>query len=390
MKKIVVLGKGTGGAVSAAFYSRHYPNATIEWIYDPSIPTQAVGEGLNITPVAFMNKCLDFMHIDLEKIDGTFKMGIHKDGWGETGAPFFHDFVPPSVAYHINAVKLQKYIFDLLHQRSNVKFTESNTTSNDIDADLVIDCSGRPKEYDDFVLADHIPVNSVYVTQCFWDHPRFQYSLTNAAKHGWYFGIPLQNRCAIGYMYNNNMSTLDEVKEDVQHVFEKYNLTPSDTTNAFSFKNYYRKKNYVGNIVYNGNASIFLEPLEATTIGFMVEINRSVRETIITRGIGALEQLNDVYTDNVKQISDMIMLHYFAGSKYKSKFWDHAQNNGIKHINNAMNENDKNNKFYKIIHRSLTQKSFENDNELHGTWPARSYRMNINGLNIGDKLKRML
>ena len=59
-----------------------------------------------------------------------------------------------------------------------------------------------------------------------------------------YGGIPLQNRCSIGYMYNNKINSLEEVKEDVKNIFEEFNLQPSETTNAFSFKNYYRNTNF--------------------------------------------------------------------------------------------------------------------------------------------------
>lgn len=397
MKRITVLGRGTAGAISAAYFAKMSPEIELTWVYDPNIPTQAVGEGLNLTPIKVLDYSLDFCHYQLQLLDGTFKTGIFKDGWGETGNSFMHTFRPPIVSYHINALKLQDYIFQQLKEDAdcNIKFVEDNVQSNNIDADLVIDCSGRPKSFDDFVIVDEIPVNSVYVTQCFWDNPKFQYSLTNAAKHGWYFGIPLQNRCSIGYLYNNKISTLEEVKEDVQHVFEKYGLTPSDKTNSFSFGNYYRKINYVDNIVYNGNASFFLEPLEATTLGFVCDV--LIKANMILNGSATHKQANDYYQRLINENIQMISLHYYSGSKFKSPFWDFAQEKSEKYIKQCLYppNKDTKNKFRDILEISLNINSTKeskniayNSNFGHGSWSIDSYYQNIEGLGIREKLLR--
>ena len=39
-------------------------------------------------------------------------------------------------------------------------------------------------------------------------------------------------------LYNDKINSLDDVKEDVQNVFNDYNLTPNKDFKHFSFKNY--------------------------------------------------------------------------------------------------------------------------------------------------------
>ena len=89
-------------------------------------------------------------------------------------------------------------------------------------------CSGSPKSIQDknFIPRKHTPVNSAIVLQCKWNHPKFLYSLTFAKEHGWLFGIPLTNRCAIGYVYNNKMSSEEDIMEDVQDVLNEFKLKP--------------------------------------------------------------------------------------------------------------------------------------------------------------------
>ena len=404
MKKFAVLGRGTAGALTAAMANyllvrRKKFNCEIEWIFDPETPTQAVGEGTTLNVCTTLRNCLDFRHHDLHKIDGNFKTGILKNGWGTANEEFVHNFLPPITSYHFNAIKLQNYIFEELRKSSNIKIVEEKITSDKIDADYIVDCSGKPKEIDDrFVVPSEIPVNAVYVTQCFWDHPKFAYSLTNAAKHGWYFGIPLQNRCSIGYLYNKDLNTIDEIKEDVQQVFEKYNLVPSDVTNAFHFKNYYRKKTFTERISYNGNCSFFIEPLEATTLSTVDIVAQSSINSFINTTINKLNKetfytkFNTSITNEIESIIDMIMLHYMAGSKYKSKFWDYASENGETRIKNSLKNKIK---FQKILKHNFSPNfnyydSFKLDNLNYGSWSSFSWHDNITGLGLNDRIRSML
>lgn len=397
-KRIAVIGAGTAGAISAAFFShkQHYKEPfEVEWYTDLNIPTQAVGEGSNLIVPRQLMQVMGFNYNDLHKIDGTFKSGIAKYNWGKTNNYYFHDFPPPSVAYHFNAVMLQKYIRERLEQEQKVQFSDKNVSHNDVDADYIIDCTGRPKSFEDFHNVGVIPVNAVHVTQCFWDAPKFQHTLTIARKYGWVFGIPLTNRCAIGYLYNNSINTIEEIKDDVQNVFEAFGLTPSTTTNSFAFSSYFRKQNYTNRVAYNGNASFFSEPLEATSIGNMMLTNIGMLKII--NGEQDVVKTNRDYLFMNQGSIDMIMLHYFAGSIFDTEFWLQAKQKAIIQLSRAAKnplfanmcknaiQEIRNNIRYEDIVGSKQARGKE-----YGTWGLLAYVTNIKGLGITDELDQLL
>ena len=372
-KRLAIIGNGTAGSLAVTHFFR-YGDCEITWYYDPAIPPQAVGEGSNLVMPRALQANLGFYHQDLEKINGTMKHGILKSGWA-SGQEFFHGFMPPYSGYHFNAVGLQKYILDKLSTESKIKIIEQHVVADNVDSDFVMDCSGKPNDYTKYTVLNSIPVNSVHVNQCFWDYPRFQYTLTIARPYGWVFGIPLQNRCSIGYLYNSTINTLEEIQEDIQNIFEQYSLTPSTTTNSFTFKNYYRQQNFTDRIAYNGNASFFLEPLEATSISTMDRIQR--RAFDLWSGVKTLEQVNQDYDDLLKEIENVIMLHYYSGSIYNTDFWNMAVERGRINFEQAK----LNPKFNQMIEMSKQYKHGDNYQQDYGSWGVNAFYQNF--INLG-------
>ena len=379
MKKLAIIGKGTAGVLAAAHFNR-WTDCEIELYYDENIAPQPVGEGSNVQLPASLSIDLGFNYENLVEIDGNFKYGIKKENWAN-GNTFTHFFAPPSIGYHFNAGKLQNYVVDKL--KNDIKVINKNVTADEVDANFIMDCSGKPQSYEECNMSEFIPVNSVHVTQCFWDYPRFQYTLTIARPYGWVFGIPLQNRCSIGYMYNKDINTLEEVKEDVKQIFEQYNLTPSDVTNTFSFKNYTRKQNFTGRVVNNGNSSFFLEPLEATSIATMDVINRNAYDVWFENK--PIEIANNKYTSFLDEVENVIMLHYFAGSAFDTPFWKYAQNKGAENMQKAL----RNDLFKQMVNLSQNDvRTFLNSTvKEYGTWPLASFKQNLEALDLYKKLK---
>jgi tryptophan halogenase len=390
MKKLAIIGRGTAGCLSVAQFLK-WRNWEIDWYFDEDIKPQAVGEGGQLSFPKILNNCVGFVHSDLSKIDGSIKLGINKIGWGPN-SDFYHDFCDSgNLSYHFNATKLQEYIFDYVKNNTRVNIKNLNVSSHDqIDSDFILDCSGKPSNYDDFQISQYIPVNAAYVTQCYWDYPRFNHTLTVARPHGWVFGIPLHNRCSIGYMYNHNISTLEDVKEDVKEVFKQFNLTPSDVTNTFPFNSYYRKENFNGRIAYNGNASFFLEPMEATSIQVMNTVNRSAWKLFAEDSTP--EELNDEYFEYLGLIEREIMIHYYAGSRFNTKFWEFAQQRGELAIRSLM----KKPAFLDVISRAEKrsknkEKKFscisEGSSDIQfATWGMYGWNLHIHHLGVLDRL----
>ena len=382
MKKLSIIGRGTAGCIAAAHFL-YYTNWSVDFYYDNQIKPQAVGEGSNLVLPMRLNHIIDFHHADLALVDGSFKYGIKKTGWGP-GKEFIHNFIPPNVGYHFNALKLQDLILSRIKNNPRCKIIESNIDHSNIDSDYILDCSGKPENYNNFVMPESIPVNSVHVTQCHWDYAKFQYTITAARPYGWVFGIPLQNRCSIGYLYNNKINTLEEIKEDVKHIFEEYNLTPSENTNSFTFNNYYRKNNFDHRVAYNGNASFFLEPLEATSIAFMDGINRLAFD-VWESGVSPYSA-NQTYRQHIKEIENVIMLHYFAGSQFDTEFWRLAKRQGEINIKEAI----RNPKFLEMVEYSKYNNPSLQAKDDFGTWWLGSFFQNLQHLDLYDKIERLI
>lgn len=392
MKKLIVIGKGTAGTQALIHFMRWRPNWEIEWHYDPAIAPQAVGEGSTLDLPRNMFRNIGFTYNTLVEVaDGSFKTGILKEGWGSTGKEFFHPFPPPTVSMHFNAVALQNYIHNYV--KDKIKIVEGHVNNlDDLDADHILDCSGKPKSYEDYNINPYIPVNAVHVNQCYWDYPRFHYTLTIARPYGWVFGIPLQNRCSIGYLYNSKINTLDEVKKDILNVIDQFNLKPSNVTNSFEFGNYTRKKNFHERVAYNGNASFFLEPLEATSFTTMNFITRSAFD--IWNGNLGEKTANMQYDMFTRQVQDVIMMHYFAGSKYKTEFWEFAQQRGRDCMNQIKHDtafqfmiNTVNQIKYPPEYNYCLEEYWDSVN--YGPWPIGSFAYNIRGLGIQNDLNKI-
>lgn len=389
-KKIAIIGKGTAGSLAIASISHRTP-AELVWYTDPNSLPLSVGEGSTLFLPEELTTTLDMDYQSLKKIDGTFKHGIRKINWGGSG-DYIHPFPLKNSGLHFNASKLQKHIQESLQHKYHS--VETNIKSHDeIDADYIIDCSGKPSNYKDYNFIDSIPVNSSYITQCYWDFPKFDYTLTIARPYGWVFGIPLQNRCSIGYMYNSNINTLEEVKEDVKNIFEQFNLTPSENAKNINFENYYRKENFSSRVAYNGNASSFLEPLEATTIGTTILNNFSIIEILYNNK--DISVANSEYLEELQGVQNMIMLHYLAGSKFNTKFWEFASSKAEQCLKNNIDF-----KFFKMYQESkfhLSQNRISSLNyrtqhfpEEIGQWTLDSYNINLKELNLYNKIDNIL
>lgn len=394
MKKLTVVGRGTVGCLTVAHFLR-WTDWEIEWIFDSSIQTTPVGEGTTLSLPITLSESISFDGVDMDHVYATPKLGIWKRNWGK-GKEYKHAFLSGSTGIHMSAVLLQDYIFNNLIKNKRVKAIDKNCDDyENLDSDYVIVCTGTPNFNNDYFIRTSIPVNACKVYQCPWEYSRFNYSITFAMKHGWIFGIPLQNRCAIGYLHNSSFTNMSEIDEDVQDILDEFKLIP-ETSREINFKNYSRKTNFTKKVCYNGNASFFLEPLEATSTSFADHINRLVFDHL-KNNLYNVNQLNSIYRNELNNIESMICLHYFSGSIYDNKFWSYAKLKGRENIINTLN---KKNDFSLIIKEVIkeydnfekrksgeyVQTLFEEKNAHVSTWSINSFYQNIKGLEIKEEL----
>lgn len=362
-KKISILGTGTVGCLNALKFSNL--GYEIDWYYDSNIPSLSVGEGTDLVMPNFLKEELNFNYDLSKSIDAHYKQGVEKINW--SNSPFTHWFGFDSMAMHFNASKLQKLIFN--HLQDKVNIIEKNISLSDLNS-YIIDCTGTPS---DSINLNSTPIvfNKSYIVQCPWKKPKFDKTLCIAQSQGWVFFIPLKNRCSVGYLYNKNYTHLEKIKPELNLLLNKYNLTPQEEK-VLDFKNYYRKNNFKGEVAYNGNASFFLEPMEATSLSTSIKIINQTHK--ILQG-GSTKEENTKYQNYLEETIDLIMLHYLITPPAKTLFWEYANYQANKWFKERFS------KYPKI--NLITEKSL-----LHyASWSNRSLQQNILGLDILDKLK---
>lgn len=391
-KKLAIIGKGTTGSLANLWFRQNFVGE-IDWYYDPNIPPMSVGEGTQLGVPTMLWDTVEFtFYDDLPTLNGTIKTGIRKVNWGGVN-DFQHPFPPPQVAMHFDAGLMQKYVIEKMTNDRKINLIEKNVKPEEVDADYVLDCSGLPKDLSGYHTETRIPVNAVHVTQCWWDNPTFDYTFMIARPHGWVFGIPLKHRCSVGYLYNHNISSLEEVKDDVKEVFEFIGVNPSETTNSFHFNNYWKKEPYSDRIGTSGNAAFFLEPLEATS--FTTSIQTFHGSHSVWRAPHQKKHHNDAFNTYMQLTEQMIMMHYFAGSAFDSKFWTFAKKQAHLSMLEAIKE-----PFYRETFFHLNDQDYDiyrdpnipvklrqlYESITPGGWSYDSFRFNSHKLGINDKL----
>lgn len=365
-KKVSIIGKGTAGCITALnFYNLGY---NIDWYYDSSIPPLSVGEGTDLVLPRFLSEKLNLNYDDLSMFDAHYKQGIEKLNWGKNN--FTHWFGLGQMALHLNANKLQNYITAYLKNKVNI--IEKRVKHEELNS-YIIDCTGKMNQ-DDYVETP-IPVNSVYLSNCSWDKPRFNKTLCVAKTHGWVFLIPLQNRCSVGYLYNKECSSFSEIQTETKEILKEYNLV-RDIENHLTFENYYRKINFTENVSYNGNSSFFLEPLEATSLNTTVRVAGQIYN--ILEG-GDIEFQNNQYKNFIDETIDIIMLHYLNRPKFvpnENDFWSMA--------------NEKANEWFSMRYKTYPKINLitEEGSLNYSTWYDGSFKQNLTGLNLYSRLNQ--
>lgn len=337
-KKISILGRGTAGCISSimalAVKNAHSNDRVeIDWYYDPSTPASSVGEGTtpNFTDIL---KMIGQTSNDLSKYDARPKIGISYENWGQRD--FDHPFSVGNYGIHFNATKFQQKVFDGISGQGSVTVIPKSVTHDEIDADLIVDCRGRPKDLTDYRTPKYIPVNAVHVVQCNWkSEPKWLHTKTIARKWGWVFVIPLLSRCSVGYLYNHDISSLDQVKDDIAEVIRDLDVVASDKTNSFVFDNYVRNKLIDGRAMYAGNSGFFLEPMEATTLDGVLRVVDNIEGCLYN------PQFDETYENQMLhmffyEVEFFIMMHYASGSKWSNEFWEFAQDRGRAALDEAL------------------------------------------------------
>ena len=350
MKRIGVIGVGSGGILSLCHFLTWLNDYQVVSIYDPNIPCIGIGESTNPFFLDTMSNAMgidDFGPFLHERImDSTIKHGTIFRDWREKEYlnPLFGD--NKNIGIHFNTFKFKDFAFDSLKSKWGEKFQEivgqvleiQNNPDNiilNIDGkyhsfDYVIDCRGFPKTYENHVLLD-MPINRGFINNS-TEGNDWGYTLHQATENGWMFGVPLSTRTSYGYLFNDSITNVEDAKKD----FSDRIGVPIDKVveTDYKFKSFYIKQLIKNRLIINGNSAFFLEPMVANSLFIYDYVNRLTYDYIVN-GFDANES-NYNFQQMALQMHDLICYYYHGGSKYDTDFWKYAVQYSSKRLKESL------------------------------------------------------
>lgn len=254
---------------------------------------------------------------------------------------------PLNYAYHFDAVAFARllrrraveqgviHMVDTIkevHLDSNGAIASLRTHSHgELTADLYIDCTGFRAEL--IGKAMGMPFTS-YRSQLFTNRavtiqvpyaqpsaPIPSHTISTAQKAGWIWDIGLQERRGTGYVYSSDHIS-DSQAEEALRTYIGPDAHGLDAR-VLQFEAGFRKTQWHKNCVAIGLSAGFIEPLEATGIGF-AEIAGTILAGLFPwsgQYDRAAKQFNDQMSRRYEHVVDFIKLHYCLTQRRDSGFW---------------------------------------------------------------------
>jgi tryptophan halogenase len=345
--KIVVLGGGTAGWLTALFVKKFFDNSKVTLIESDKIGILGAGEGSTPNFPSII-KQLDIDEKDfLINTKSTIKEGINFINWKGDGDKYLHDF-EGNYGYHFDARLVADYFKKIAINRgvnhivgdvSSFKkykdniFELSLEDDTKIDIDFIFDCSGFYRR----VLGKELNAEWIDTTEYLTVDSAIPFFLpmkddlniksitrTNsiAMKYGWMWQIPLQHRWGCGYVFDSRYINSEEAKEEI----ENYLGHTIESPRTINFSSGYYKDAWVGNCIATGLASSFFEPLEATSLmGVIVQLQILGQLGISSKN---RHKYNRLIENKNKEILSFIRHHYIC-DKMDSPFWVDLKNNKL-------------------------------------------------------------
>ena len=437
-KKVVIVGAGTAGLISATMIKSHWENDVDVTVYfDGS--KKSIGVGESTTPlIQYLVNSLEKHPYDfIRNSKSTFKLGIDFREWN-VGKKYFHGFAvkkglpivngwssstfsilndcfdggilhgePTNTlpnndlsyeyAFHIDTKefcdylesKLQgrvKFVDDIVGQvnsdRKNIQSVVFNKTGL-VEADYFIDASGfntvlfkhlNPKWND---IKKWLPLDRAIPQQVKYDFKEMpSYTVAEATKNGWIWQIPIVDRYGTGYLYSSQFTSDDEARSNYNDwLGERFGAT-LETDRIIKYNPGYYDDYWIGNCVAVGLSSGFVEPLESTGIHLLCrQLNDfTYFNTNFDNSNFSRKTANRKNKNIYETIINFICLHYCT-NRTDSKFWDYMTHNKTEWVIDFENH----------CKKGFIDTTCFGSNEDFSFWPIDSYIQIAYGLGIISK-----
>jgi tryptophan halogenase len=262
----------------------------------------------------------------------------------ENGAPEWHT----NFAFHVENRKLVTAL-ETIARDAGVEMTEGTLCRADRDeegiarihlesgesvrADLFVDASGFASELLGRALAEPF---ITYANTLFCDRaiiagwrrthePIKPYTTAETMKAGWCWQIEHEHFINRGYVYSSAFLSDD----DAEREFSSANPQIETEPRMVHFKSGRYRRGWVGNVVAAGNASGFVEPLEATAIQVITSQARTLADLLIDSRGEVTPSVRALYNRHLSahwdEIRDFLAIHYRFNRRVESEFWTAAR-----------------------------------------------------------------
>lgn len=390
LDNIAIVGGGTSGLVTALILRKTYPNLKIDIIESDNIGIVGVGEGSTEHWRSFIGDCQIKISDLVAETDCTFKYGINFDNWLGDNTNYIHNVssnftvesqtfskvmyaYPISKGYdaksiimdhveknlhifpywginqfHFNTFKLNEFLHKTCTSR-NIGIVKADIDqvilNNDGSIQKLIDKTEKDHIYDFYIdstgfhrLLLHktmgvkwrsyqkfLPMNSAiaFPTERLEDIP--SWTLSKAMDSGWLWRIPTQERFGNGYVFNDQFMDFDRAKVEVEKLYG-YEV---EVAKKIKFDAGCLEKFWIKNCAAIGLSSSFIEPLEASSIGSVIQ-QANIFATAIASYIPgsdidyAQRTFNRLSDELIDNIMEFVALHYVT-PRQDTDFWKHVQ-----------------------------------------------------------------
>jgi len=387
INSIAIVGGGTAGLISALILKTKFPQKNITIIESSKIGIVGVGESSTEHWAKFCSYVGIPQLASILECNATFKIGVYFENWADQdfmhsiGHPYTHldgdyykiyahiianNYPPsnlqskktwknevsmnnfnntnnsPTNQYHFDTFALNKFLhkecvkraINIITDDINCVTLDDNTEEilsisserDEYSADFYIDCSGFSRLLLNDVYnikwvsySQYLPVNSAisFATDEMVEYNK--YTKSTARNAGWSWTIPTQIRTGNGYVYCDKFINEKEAHEEMERIYGQ----KLEISRTFKFDPGRLEKSWHKNCFAVGLSQSFVEPLEATSIGSIIQQIFCFTHFLPSYDVDTCnESVNNIF-DN---IVDYVQAHYLV-KREDTPFWKEIKYN---------------------------------------------------------------